>query len=86
MFHKYATISHNKTSIQKPTFDDIKNLQSTMSLGELFTFLNDFDMNKKFNMHREDVKRLIKLINIKNESKNKNLLELDMYGFMEFIL
>ena len=86
MFHKYATISQNKISIKKITFDDMKEQKTSMSLGELFAFLNDFEMNKKFNMKREDVKRMIKLINLKQEGPAKNLHELEMYGFMEFIL
>ena len=42
MFHKYATVSASKINIRKVTFDDIKDQQNTMSLTDVFSFLNDF--------------------------------------------
>lgn len=87
MFHKYATISVNKATLKAITFDDMKEQRQTMNLGEVFRFLNDFEMNKKFNMRREDVKRLIKLINHQQDGPPvKSTNDLDMFGFMEFIL
>ena len=57
-----------------------------MSLTEVFAFFNDFKMNQKYNMKRDDVKKMIKMINVKSETPSKNPHELDMSGFMELIL
>jgi hypothetical protein len=37
-------------------------------------------------MKRENVKKLIKLINLKSEEPAKNMSELDLVGFTELIL
>jgi hypothetical protein len=86
MFHKYATLYNNKISLKAKTFDIMRTLQQKMSLTEIFQFLNDFQMNKKFNVKREDIQRLIKLVNLKNDPRGRNNSELDIDGFMEFIL
>lgn len=49
--------------LNKPTFDDIKDQQSTMSLTEVFAFLGDFQINKLCKVRKEEVKRIITLIN-----------------------
>lgn len=86
MFHKYATLYNNKVSLKAKTFDLMRSQQQKMSLTEIFQFLNDFQMNKKFNVKREDIQRLIKLINLRNDPDGRNNSELDIDGFMEFIL
>lgn len=45
MFHKYATVNSNKQTIKKLTFDDMKEQKNTMSLAEVFSFLNDFKIS-----------------------------------------
>ena len=45
MFHKYATVNSNKQTIKKLTFDDMKEQKNTMSLAEVFAFLNDFKLS-----------------------------------------
>jgi len=72
MFHKYATVSQNKQQIRKHTFDDMYNEKETMNLTEIFAFLNDFQICQYFNLKREDIKRLIKLINLKSDGSAKN--------------
>jgi|TARA_B110001450_G_scaffold208651_1_gene199377 hypothetical protein len=48
IFHKYATVSTSKINIRKVTFDDIKDQQDTMSLTNVFSFLNDFKILQTF--------------------------------------
>ena len=88
IFHKYATVSQNKLSVKKLTFDDMRDQKNTMSLTEVFAFLNDFNMNKNFTIKRDDIKKVIKLINLidKHPTHVKNSADLDLYGFIELIL
>jgi hypothetical protein len=73
MFHKYATVSSNKINIRKVTFDDMKDQQNSMSLTEVFAFLNDFKIlnayGSKVQIRREDIKNIIKMINLKNSTQ-----------------
>jgi len=86
MFHKYATVSANKMSVKKLTFDDMKDQKNTMSLSEVFAFMNDFNMSKNYTIKRDDIKKVIKLINLKGDTAVKTSAELDLYGFIEFVL
>ena len=94
MFHKYATVSANKINIRKVTFDDIKDQQNTMSLTDVFSFLNDFKILQTFGqssknilkIKREDIKSIIKMINLKNQNHTRTQADLDITGFIEFVL
>lgn len=84
MFQKYAdgAIGNSK----KPgTFDNIVDAKKFMNLACVFAFLQDFKVTK-VEARREDVKRIIQLINIKQESNFKTTSDLDLEGFIEFNL
>ena len=52
MFHKYAGSSYLNSKVV--TFDQMKEQKNTMSLVELFTYLNDFKVLLNFpNVKRE---------------------------------
>jgi len=55
----------------------MSNEKETMNLTEVFAFLNDFKITQHYNIKRDDIKRLIKLINLKSESAQKNSMQLD---------
>lgn len=62
-----------------------------MSLAEINSFLNDFQFNKspKLQMRRDDIKKIVQLINLKNKTKSNQssqLSNLDLQGFIDFIL
>lgn len=57
-----------------------------MSLAAVFTFLSDFKITKLEFAKRDDVKKIIKMINLKQETNIKTYSELDLEGFIEFIL
>ena len=87
MFQKYANVAKNKGGNQKATFDDLKAGRNFVNLLEVFTFLNDFKIPQRFpQIKRDDVKNLIKYINLKKQTKGRNAAELDLEGFIELIL
>ena len=94
IFHKYATVSTSKINIRKVTFDDIKDQQDTMSLTNVFSFLNDFKILQTFGKNsqniqmikRDDIKSIIKMINLKNATNTRTQADLDIGGFIEFVL
>jgi len=57
-----------------------------MSLAAVFTFLSDFKITKLEFAKRDDIKKIIKMINLKQETNIKTYSELDLEGFIEFIL
>ena len=57
-----------------------------MSLAAVFTFLSDFKITKLEFAKRDDIKKIIKMINLKQETHIKTYSELDLEGFIEFIL
>lgn len=56
-----------------------------MNLSCIFAFLQDFKVTK-VEARRDDVKRIIQLINIRQESNFKTTSDLDLEGFIEFNL
>jgi hypothetical protein len=57
-----------------------------MNISEIFAFLNDFEITYNYNIKREDIKKVINLINLKSETSKRYSLDLDKFGFIEFIL
>jgi hypothetical protein len=87
MFHKYANVAKNKNNNKKLTFDDLKDNRNFVNLFEVFTFLNDFKIPQRFpQIKRDDIKNLIKYINLKKPTQSRNATELDLEGFIELIL
>lgn len=88
MYSKYSNMSKNKQPNQKLTFDNIRTNQDSLSLSEVYAFLTDFKLSQaKLNgLKRDQIKRIIKLVNIKQENHFGNSTNLDFHGFIEFIL
>jgi len=57
-----------------------------MSLATVYQFLADFKISKAEFASREEIKKIIKLINLKQESNLKTVSNLDVEGFIEFVL
>ena len=57
-----------------------------MSLAAVFQFLADFKISKLEFARREEIKRIIKLINLKQETQISAHSNLDIEGFIEFNL
>ena len=83
MFHKYTDGAVGRKQIS--TFDDVTEQKKSMNLASVFAFLQDFKITK-VEAKRDDVKRIIKLINIKQEENFKSVSDLDLEGFIEFNL
>ena len=83
MLLKYASITPNTWALNKPTFDDLKDQKNTMNLAEVFAFLGDFQINKLCKVRKDEVKRIITLI---NQGSQRCQMELDLDGFTEFVL
>lgn len=66
MFHKYAasSVSDGRNAI-KQTFDSLKYSSNTMNLKAIHTFIQDFKITKLEFAKRDDIKKIIALINIK---------------------
>ena len=57
-----------------------------MSLAAINTFLADFKITKTDFVRREDMKKIVQLINLKQHHSSRSSSELDLEGFIEFIL
>lgn len=57
-----------------------------MTLAGVHTFLNDFKISKLEFKKREDIKKIIGLINLRQSTNIRNVSDLDIEGFVEFIL
>ena len=86
MFKKYAVSHQSYGAVQKGTFDSLSKMKDHMSLAAVFTFLSDFKITKLEFAKRDDIKKIIKMINLKQETNIKTYSELDLEGFIEFIL
>ena len=86
MFNKYASTTHEKSRVQRSSFGAIMDQKKAMSLATVFQFLADFKISKAEFATREEIKKIIKLINLKQESNLKTVSNLDDEGFIEFVL
>ena len=87
MFSKYSAGSNEKSrALYKGTFEAINDSKNSMSLTAVFQFLADFKITKLEFARREEIKRLIKLINLKQETQISAHSNLDIEGFIEFNL
>lgn len=88
MFKKYAVVSNTKVQMKKFTFEGLQEQQNTMSLQEVYAFMNDFKLFGFKKLKRDDIQKIIKMINAKNKDKfaNQNLGDLDLQGFIDFLL
>ena len=84
MFHKYADGAIGKSKVPT-TFDSVVDYKKYMNLASIFVFLKEFKVTK-VEARREDVKRIVQLINIKQESNVKTTSDIDLEGFIEFCL
>lgn len=88
MYAKYANMSKNKQPNQKLTFDQVRTNQESLSLSEVYAFLSDFKLTQANlnGLRRDQIKRIIKLVNIKQENHFGTATTLDFHGFIEFML
>lgn len=86
MFKKYsAENAIHKSRHVGGTFGDITEQKKFMNLAAVFSFLSDFKVSN-IEAKRDDIKRIIQLINIKQETNLKTTSDLDLEGFIEFNL
>mgnify|MGYP006091440359 CR=1 FL=1 len=85
MFNKYAGASSVAKNKAAGTFDNLQSQKSSVSLSQVFAFLSDFKISK-LEAKREDVQRIIKLINIKEKANINPVSDLDLESFIEFNL
>lgn len=65
LFHKYASGSVGGRRAIKPTFDSLKYDSNTMTPTAVHTFITDFKISKLEFSRRDDLKKIVALINIK---------------------
>lgn len=85
MFNKYAGASSVAKNKAAGTFDNLQNQKQSVSLSQVFAFLSDFKITK-LEAKREDIQRIIKLINIKEKANINPVSDLDLESFIEFNL
>ena len=83
MFKKYAVGSNVR---KNETFDDVQDNRNFMTLAAINTFLADFKITKIDFVKREDVKKIVQLINLKQDNYTRSSSDLDLEGFIEFVL
>mmetsp|Transcript_29766 Transcript_29766/g.45375 ORF Transcript_29766/g.45375 Transcript_29766/m.45375 type:complete len:87 (+) Transcript_29766:3211-3471(+) len=86
MFGKYAAASMDKRKINVGTFDNMLKSQKSMTLASAFKFISEFKIGITEFMRREDVKRIIQVVNLRQETNLNSMSELDLEGFIEFLL
>ena len=57
-----------------------------MTLAEVYAFMNDFKLTQSPLIKRDNVKKVIQLINLKTQSNTTTNSQLDLEGFIEFVL
>ena len=57
-----------------------------MSTKAVFTFLHDFSISLIEFKRRDEIKTIIKLINLKQHGNNLDVVDLDLEGYFEFML
>lgn len=87
MFNKYSALSNNKMPIVATlTFEDVKSQLQRMNLYEIYAFLNDFKLIQKMpTIKRDDFKKFIVSINLRQINNIAHKTELDYMGFIEFL-
>lgn len=86
IFHKYSAMNISRSITRKAiTFDDMNSQKSVLGTPEVYNFLSAFKITSCFpHIKREDIKRVIKLINLQGNEINQSTLSL--IGFIEFVL
>jgi hypothetical protein len=56
-----------------------------VKLAQVFAFLADFKISK-VQARREDIQRIVKLINLKDQGNINPVSDLDLEGYIEFVL
>ena len=87
MFNKYSALSNNKMPIVATlTFEDVKSQLQRMNLYEIYAFLNDFKLIQKMpTIKRDDFKKFIVSINLRQINNIAHKTELDYLGFIDFL-
>jgi hypothetical protein len=68
------------------TFEDVKSQLQRMNLYEIYAFLNDFKLIQKMpTIKRDDFKKFIVSINLRQINNIAHKTELDYLGFIEFL-
>ncbi len=57
-----------------------------MTLASVFKFISEFKISVTEFMRREDVKRIVQVINLRQETNLNSMSELDLEGYIEFML
>ena len=65
MFNKYASTTNEKSRVHGASFGAMLEQKKAMSLATVFQFLADFKISKAEFASREEIKKIIKLINLK---------------------
>ena len=64
----------------------MRDKKKSMNLSEVYAFMNDFKLTQSPMIKRDNVKKIITLINLKTHNNTTINSQLDMEGFIEFIL
>lgn len=87
LFQKYSAASATKPQpLKLYTFDDLEEQGKKMSTKAVFTFLHDFSISLIEFKRRDEIKTIIKLINLKQHGNNLDVVDLDLEGYIEFML
>jgi hypothetical protein len=84
LFSNYAAKSNNKYRNEKDSFDNIQS--KVLNMQEAFKLLSDYKISLKEFRSKNEIVSMIKQINFKINGGQKNVTQLDLEGFIEFIL
>ena len=86
IFNKYAMGPAESLKPLVFTFDSMVHLKDVLNLHSINRFLNEFQFSKFEFMKQDEIKHLIKMVNLKLHGDKSKIFDLEFEGFIEFML
>lgn len=68
------------------TFEGLRKAKEVVSLPQIHKFLQEFRIGRQEFLKPTEVKQMVKLINLQSHAERSRIAELDLEGFIEFLL
>lgn len=86
IYNKYAIGPAESLKPLVFTFDSMVHLKEVLNLHSINRFLNEFQFSKYEFMKQDEIKHLIKMVNLKLHGDKSRIFDLEFEGFIEFML
>lgn len=86
MFNKYAVGPGETLKPIQFTFDSVVHLKEVLSLHSVNKFLTEFQIQRGEFKKQDEIRHMIKMINLKLHGDKARIFDLELEGFIEFVL